>query len=95
MFYQVKVTPHQRDYLRFFWWDEFELNSKPVEYRLTVHVFGATSSPSIANYALKQTVADHPEYSEAAKDSVLRNFYVDDFLCAIILYCLSFSNKIV
>ena len=80
MFYQVKVTPHHRDYLRLFWYENFKLDSRPAEYRLTVHVFGATSSPSIANYALQQTVLNHPECRETVKTSVLRNFYVDDFL---------------
>ena len=80
MFYQVKVTPKHRDYLRFFWTDNGDLHSSPREYRLTVHVFGATSSPSVANYALRQTVNDNEEFSKCAKDAVLHNFYVDDLL---------------
>ena len=77
MFYQVRVAPEHRDYLRFFWLDE---NSRPAEYRLTVHVFGATSSPSVANFALLQTVKDNPQYSINAKQAVTRSFYVDDLL---------------
>ena len=56
--------------------------SSPIcEYRLTVHVFGATSSPSVANFALRETVKDNPSYGNDVKNSVLRNFYVDDYLC--------------
>ena len=84
MFYQVHVSPKHRDYLRFFWLDNFDAKiSKPCEYRLTVHVFGAKSSPSVANYALQQTVIDNPEYSEAAKTAVNRRFYIDDLLCSV------------
>ena len=43
MFYQVKVTPECRDYLRFFGLRDSEDFSSPIyEFRLTVHVFGAT-----------------------------------------------------
>ncbi len=55
MFYQIKVPKQHRDYLRFFWYPQNNPNLFPVEYRLKVHVFGAISSPAVANYALKQT----------------------------------------
>ena len=83
MFYQVRVSPENRDYLRFFWLsDSSDFSSAICEYRLTVHVFGATSSPSVANFALRQTVKDNPNHNEKAKEAVLRNFYVDDLLCS-------------
>ena len=74
MFYQVKVPPSHRNFLRFFWLSD-DLYSKPVEYRLTVHVFGAKSSPSVANFALRQTVHDNDNYSKPARAAVLK------FLC--------------
>lgn len=81
MFYQVKVSENHRDNLRFLWIDP--LTKKTTEFRLTVHVFGATSSPSVANYALKRTTTDNESYSEDAKAAVARNFYVDDLLYSI------------
>ena len=45
MFYQVKVPKEDRNLLRFFWLDD---QNKVSEFRICVHVFGATSSPSIA-----------------------------------------------
>ena len=76
MFYQVRVGKHHSDLLRFFWIDE---NNKTVEYRLLVHVFGATSSPSIANFALKHTISDYQTNSDVA-NTITNNFYVDDLL---------------
>ena len=61
MFYQIKVNPEHRDLLRFLWWKDNDTESEVVEYRMTVHPFGATSSPSVANLVLK-TAAD--EYEE-------------------------------
>ena len=53
MFHHVKVGSSHRDYLRFLWWDDENFESDPVENRMTVHLFGATSSPGCANFALK------------------------------------------
>jgi len=80
MFYQIRVTPTCRDYLRFFWFPNSDRSAEPVEYRLTVHVFGATSSPSVANYVLRQTAVDNLDSSPEAKTAIFRNFYVDDLL---------------
>ena len=77
MFYQVKVAPEDRDCLRFFWWPGGNINLEPVLYRMTVHLFGATSSPSCANYALHQTVEDNREYFDPSIcQAVERNFSV-------------------
>ena len=48
MFHQVKGNEEQRDLLRFLWWEEGDLSKEPKEYRMTVHLFGATSSPGCA-----------------------------------------------
>ena len=55
--------------------------SVPKEYEMNVHLFGAVSSPSCANYALKKTAADNKhKYGEDASKTLLKNFYVDDLL---------------
>ena len=84
MFHQVKVNMECRNLLRFLWWDNPELKGDPVEFRMTVHLFGATSSPGCANFALKTTADQYEEIcgSEAA-DFVKRNFYVDDGLKSV------------
>jgi len=76
MYYQIKVPEKHSNYLKFYW---FDINGQPTQYRLRVHVFGARSSPSIANFALKKCAEDHAT-TEATKCSINRNFYVDDIL---------------
>lgn len=81
MFYQVSVPVIDRDYLRFLWWPEGNFNSFPKEYRMTVHLFGASSSPSCANYALHRTAKDSGgNYAPEVSETILGNFYVDDCL---------------
>ena len=75
MFYRVKVPHDHSNFLRLFWLNE---SGEVSQYRLTVHVFGATSSPSVANYVLKQMVTQTED--EKIKSAIDRNFYVDDFL---------------
>ena len=80
MFHQVKVPSENRDVLRFLWCTDGKLNSKPSTYRMTVHLFGAISSPSCAAFCLKQAVLEYGhDYSEQARKAVDENFYVDDF----------------
>ena len=57
MFHQVNVAPEHRDYLRFLW--SADITSPPSEYRMTVHLFSATSSPGCAMFALR-SAADDP-----------------------------------
>ena len=51
---------------------------------MTVHPFGAVSSPSCANYALRRTANDNEAQFGRAIANVLRNsFYVDDMLQSV------------
>ena len=81
MFYRVQVQEHHRDFLRFLWWPGGD-TSKPLEtYRMNVHLFGAVSSPSIANFALRQTAEDNCQrYDREVTQTIRNNFYVDDCL---------------
>ncbi|XP_068234321.1 uncharacterized protein [Palaemon carinicauda] len=49
-----------------------------------VHIFGAVSSPSIANYALR-AAADHArdKYDPDVEHTIKTNFYVDDYLKSV------------
>ncbi|KAJ8412275.1 hypothetical protein AAFF_G00145420 [Aldrovandia affinis] len=84
MFYQVRVHDNHRDFLRFLWWLGGD-TSKPLEvYQMKVHLFGAVSSPSIANFALQRTADDNTErYDEEITETIKRNFYVDDCLKSV------------
>ncbi len=84
MFYQVRVPSEDADFLRFLWWPNGNLDQEEEEYRMLVHLFGATSSPSCSCYALRRTAEDAINSStpEAAQ-TLLRNFYVDDCLKSV------------
>lgn len=92
MFHQVHVPSspclcvqeEDSDFLRFLWWPGGELDKDLEEYKIVVHIFGATSSPSCATFALQQCARDNiglfdPEVTQ----TVLRNFYVDDCLKSV------------
>ncbi|XP_073711060.1 uncharacterized protein [Misgurnus anguillicaudatus] len=53
MFHQFHVAKEHQDFLRFLWWDEGYLDSKPSVYRMKVHLFGAASSPGCSNFGFK------------------------------------------
>ena len=80
MFYQFYVREDHRDYLRFFWYKDNEFDSPLIEYRMRVHVFGNSPSPSIATYGLRKTVANA---DEDVKAFVSDDFYVDDALTSL------------
>ena len=51
---------------------------------MEVHLFGATSSPSCANFPLRKTADDNRgEFPEDIINAVKRNFYVDDCLKSV------------
>ena len=81
MFHQVQIPTSDRDLLRFLWWENGSLDNDLESYRMCVYLFGTVSSPSCANFALRQTALDHErEFSPGAIDTVKNCFYVDDCL---------------
>jgi hypothetical protein len=84
MFYQVRVPISQRNYLRFLWWPNGDLTSCIEEYRMTVHLFGAVSSPACSNFALRKTANDNEkEFGPLDVRKIKRNFYVNDCLKSV------------
>ncbi|KAK3731809.1 hypothetical protein QZH41_007624 [Actinostola sp. cb2023] len=83
MFNQVKVPPEDSEALWFLWW-ESGLEEQPSEFQMTTHIFGATDSPSCANYCLKRAAEDNKErYSETVVITVKNDFYVDDLVKSV------------
>ena len=70
MFLQVRVSEECRDLLRFLWWENGDTTKDPIEFKMTVHLFGATSSPGCANYALKSTANDNEELGSMSANFV-------------------------
>ena len=57
------------------------MTKEPAVYRMTVHIFGATSSPDCSNFGLKQLALDYEsELGSDVGDFLRQNFYVDDGL---------------
>ena len=84
MFHQVMIPRKDRDLLRFLWWQDSSIERPIEEYRMCVHPFGATSSPAIANFALKRTAETaRSHYGHEVIDTMLHNFYVDDCLRSV------------
>ena len=80
MFHQVKVPPEHQSYLKFLWWPNGDVYKIPEEYQMCVHLFGAVSSPSCANFALRKAAVENSTTSEESKTAILRNTYVDNLL---------------
>lgn len=79
MFHQVQVTEEHVDFLR--WWPEGNLEQDLKEYRMTVDLFGAVSSPSCICFALRKTAEDNQtNFSPDMIEIVIKNFYIDDLL---------------
>ena len=83
MFLQVRVPLEDANALRFLWWPNGDLQSEPKEYQMLVHLFGATSSPSCASFALIQTEDNKNDFDLVTVEIVQRNFYVDDCLKSV------------
>ena len=84
MFHQFMVAEDHRDLLRFLWWEDGDPNKPVVEYRMKVHLFGASSSPGCANFGLKKAADDgEEEFGNDAASFIRRDFYVDDGLKSV------------
>lgn len=83
MFYCFLVQEDHRDYLRFHWYEDNDLNKYVVDYRMKVHMFGNSPSPAAAIYCMTHAAADgEKEHDADAKQFVVRHFYVDDGLAS-------------
>ncbi|XP_023192327.1 uncharacterized protein LOC111609249 isoform X3 [Xiphophorus maculatus] len=84
MFHQVYVSEKHVNFLRFLWWHHGDASKPAQEFRMLVHLFGAVSSPSCANYALQRTADDNAQQFPAEViDTIKNNFYVDDCLKSV------------
>ncbi|XP_052817602.1 uncharacterized protein LOC128243724 isoform X1 [Mya arenaria] len=84
MFYQFHVHESNRNFLRFLWYKDNDIDKELIEYRMCVHVFGNSPSPAAATYGLRK-IAQMTEQSHGrdVKDFIDNNFYVDDGLASL------------
>ena len=84
MFLRVRLSPADRDAMRFLWFRDSDLDKEPIQLRMCSHLFGATSSPCVASYALRRVADDNLSQADgAALATIRRNFYVDDLLKSV------------
>ena len=81
MFHNFYVPDKHRDYLRFLWIDQ---NMAIVKaYRMTRHLFGATSSPGVATFALRHIAKQLADEKPTASEFIVKDFYVDDGITSV------------
>ena len=85
MFFQFSVREDHRDFFRFLWWENGNYETEePTEFRMRVHLFGAVSSPSVANFGLQQAANDgEDQFGSETAEFVRSDFYVDDGLKSV------------
>ncbi|XP_039546986.1 uncharacterized protein LOC120492801 [Pimephales promelas] len=83
MFHQFHVDKADRDYLRFLWWRNGDLDSQPQTFRMRVHLFGASSSPGCANYGLKHLAREGEHLYPLGSQFIMRDFYMDDGVSSV------------
>ena len=75
MFYSFHITTSHRDFLHFLWFENNDLDGAISEFRMNVHLFGAVSSPAVANYSLHKTAeTGRAEFGDKAADFCARTF---------------------
>ena len=81
MFLQVQVPEQDRSCLRFLWRPRTNELLQIYEYQR--HLFGAKSSPTYANYALKRMGLDNEEEHPLATEAIQNNSYMNDFIKSV------------
>ena len=81
MFLQVQVPDRDKSCLKFLWRPTM---NEPVQiYEYQRHVFGAKSSPTCANYALKRVAIDNEDEFPIAAKIIQNNVYMVDFIKSV------------
>lgn len=84
MFHCFMVREDHRNYLRFLWHKDNDVNKEVIEYQMKVHVFGNSPSPAVAVYGLRKAIqAGAKDYGADTVKFVERHFYVDDSLISV------------
>ena len=83
MYHQVRASKSNTEVLRFLWQENLS-ESDPEVCQMVVHIFDGKDSSCCANYALKKTGRDNfDNYNPSTNGSVLKSFYMDDFLKSV------------
>ena len=79
VFLQMQVPERDKSCLRLLLWLP-TINEPAQNYEDQHHVFGAKSSATCANYALKRVAIDNEDEFPIAAKTIQNNFYMNDFI---------------
>jgi hypothetical protein len=82
MFHQFRVNKENRNLIKFIWYEDQDM-TKTTDFRMCVHLFGATSSPAAATYGLRHLAKLHQETHPDGAKFIQQSFYVDDGLISV------------
>ena len=84
MFYQFYVHEHDRNFLRFLWYEDNDTTKELMDYRMCDHVFGNSPSPAVASYGPRRiaNLAANTIGTDV-KNFMDQNFYVDDGITSV------------
>ncbi|XP_054726309.1 uncharacterized protein LOC129236117 [Anastrepha obliqua] len=81
MFHQVQVREQDQNFMRFLWYEQNA--NEPTTFVMTVMTFGATCSPSCAQYVKNKNAEEFREEFPGASQCIIENHYVDDMLVSV------------
>lgn len=82
MFHQIYIQQADREYLRFLWWENGDINSKPIVPHVCSFIRGNILL-GCANYGLKYIARMQEESLPRASAFVRNDFYVDDGIASV------------
>ncbi|XP_058816368.1 uncharacterized protein LOC131679652 [Topomyia yanbarensis] len=82
MFLQVMMNENDQQCLRFLWRNG-ELDRDPDVYAMKVMIFGATCSPSCAQYVKNHNAQRFQDRFPRAAEAIVKEHYVDDMLTSV------------
>lgn len=78
-----QVREDHRNFLRFLWYKDNDTAKPVIEYRMKVHVFSNSPSPTMAIYGLRRAIGEGADKYEDTVQFAERHFYVDDGLLSV------------
>ncbi|KAM6948701.1 importin-13-like [Aplochiton taeniatus] len=83
MFHCFLVRRDHRNYLRFLWYRDNDMSKDVIDYRMRVHVFGNSPSPSVAIYGLRKAIHEvlAVEVAELIQDELDLKLDAIKFFC--------------
>ncbi|XP_058448819.1 uncharacterized protein LOC131428793 [Malaya genurostris] len=82
MYHQVVINDGDQHCQRFMWCEDDEAG-EPSEYIMKVMTFGATCSPSSAQFIMNENATRFEQQFPLAVDAIRRRHYVDDMLTSV------------